>query len=757
MRFVEALAAFLLERSERGFRLHLAALILLFAFGLPHLFPIRIDNTLDTLLEQGTEQERIDREIKASFGELDEILILAYHAPDGLFREPTLRLLRDADARLRAVPGVRDIFSLASTPYFENRTVEGELVLFTSPLLDEIPSDEPGLRALEAKARGNGLYRRNILSADGATAAFNIVLAPGLAPAEKERAVRGVRAVARELFLPAPGTFHLTGMHAFMETTGVEMQRDVTNLSMLSVMLLFLALALLFRDLQLAAVGILTALCANGLLFLTLRLLGREFSIATTPVPAITMGLALAYALHLLVARHEGTLDDPEEKHEIFVGAIFSCLTSTVGFASLCLNSIPTLFDFGLYAALGTLYAGGCALFVAHPLLLRVRHDPHPRFARRFKFLLNLATARGRGPILAVSTLFLLGGLLIFRMEVETDYYRYYRDAAPMTRSVDFVNATIGGQYPMVIELDTGVPDGAERADTLAFLAAFKRAFEGRVGVDKVITWLDLLEEGARAFAAEEGDAWRDDPAKVAQIADLVRSANRDLARYYATDDGRRTLLFVRTSHIHSKSFEAIWDGIGEFLARHAPAGAAHRRGGTYYRTVRSADEMAWSQFVGTFTEIVVLFSIAWLIIRSARLTAIAFLANLIPVFGVYGLLSLLGESLNMGTTTIAAISLGIGVDDTIHFVVRYLTAHRRYADPRKSVRHVIRTSAMSMLLASTMIALSFFSLSLSNIKPIFQLGVFTVVTMALCFASNIFFVPVAIGIVFPRAARRPR
>jgi predicted RND superfamily exporter protein len=205
----------------------------------------------------------------------------------------------------------------------------------------------------------------------------------------------------------------------------------------------------------------------------------------------------------------------------------------------------------------------------------------------------------------------------------------------------------------------------------------------------------------------------------------------------------------VRTSHINSASRGDL--GRSATCSRNAPARHLPPR----RHRCCAADEMAWSQFVGTFVEILVLFSVAHLVIGSVPLTLIAFTANLLPIFGVYGLLSLLGETLNMGTTTIAAISLGIGVDDTIHFVVRYLNAYRRCGSALKSARRVIHAAGMSMLLASTMIALSFLSLSLSNIKPIFQLGVYTVVTMALCFASNIFFVPVAISLAFGRGRSR--
>jgi len=154
---------------------------------------------------------------------------------------------------------------------------------------------------------------------------------------------------------------------------------------------------------------------------------------------------------------------------------------------------------------------------------------------------------------------------------------------------------------------------------------------------------------------------------------------------------------------------------------------------------------MAISQFHGTFLEILVLFTVAFFIIKSMRLTAIAFIANLLPIFAVYGLLSLLGESLNMGTTTIASISLSIGLDDTIHFVVRYISAYQKDPDALRSTQSVIRTLGTKMMLASLMISLAFFTLAFSNILPVFQLGIYTVVTMVLCFLCNMFLVPVLI------------
>jgi len=496
------------------------------------------------------------------------------------------------------------------------------------------------------------------------------------------------------------------------------------------------------------------------------------------------------YSLHILAAKHEGNLDRYDEAHEIFVGSIFSALTSIIGFSTTCFNTIPTLVDFGIYAVIGTFFAWLTALFFTYPLARMARHRPHPHFARRFKFLLRLATARYRRLIAGCALVAFFSGFLILRMEVQTDYYRYYWQSSPMTRSVDFVNRTIGGQYPIVIELDTKVRDGVFQTDVLHWLEKFKRHFESITGVDKVITYLDLLNEGYSAYAEDLPAGWYSDRQKVSQIAMIVHDANPDLNGYYVNARSDRTLIFVRTSHINSASFLNTISRIQAFLkneplengasvngkavngkavnvravdgkAVNAKAGnddsendtssitvpgkVAFKVGGIYQRCVDSANSMAISQFHGTFLEILVLFTVAFFIIKSMRLTAIAFIANLLPIFAVYGLLSLLGESLNMGTTTIASISLSIGLDDTIHFVVRYISAYQKDPDALRSTQSVIRTLGTKMMLASLMISLAFFTLAFSNILPVFQLGIYTVVTMVLCFLCNMFLVPVLI------------
>ncbi|HAE39545.1 MAG TPA: hypothetical protein DCG57_13065, partial [Candidatus Riflebacteria bacterium] len=616
----------------------------------------------------------------------------------------------------------------------------------SAPLLATIPEDAAGLARLKTEATGNQLFRNNIISADGNTAAFNIILRAGLDPFAKEAIVRQIRADFKRLAETATGRFYFTGMHVFMETTGIQMQRDVMQFSIVSIVLLFIGLYAIFRSVPLALIGILTAGIANWLLFVTLHLMGKTLSISTTPVPAITVGLAIAYVLHLIVARKEGIIEDPHETAQIFIGNLLSALTTMIGFLSLCLNPIPTLQDFGLYAGLGTFFAIIAGAFFGFPLLQRLKTAPTQDFGESVKAAVETVFFRQRRLVVIVSVIIFCSGIFLLRMEVETDYYQYYLRSAPMVQSVDFVNRNIGGQYPIMVEFTSAGVDQVYEGKMLAWLEKLSQHAITYQGVDKVITYLDLLNDGHRAFADQPEPGWYNNRSMVGQVAMMVNDAGPELSSYYVDSAAQKTQVFIRTSHINSASFLAIDEGLRRFLAENTPEGLSYKVGGTYLRCVQSANRMALSQLYGTFVAFCVLFLVAFIAIPNVKLILMAFVVNLLPIFGVYGLLGLLGETLNMGTTTIAAIAIGIGMDDTMHFLTRYTSYYDETGDPQESARHVIHSSGVSMILTSSMIALSFLSLSLSIIKPIYQLGIFTSVTMALCLLADLFLMPVLVN-----------
>ncbi|MBU1109326.1 MAG: MMPL family transporter [Candidatus Riflebacteria bacterium] len=742
---MNAFAVMLVKRAKYVFAPFMIVLLLSFLLIGPEMWPIQINNTLDTLLEQGTEQAAIDKSIQQTFGLLDEIVILAYHDSE-LFTPPNLRLIKEMTDQIETVEGVKNCFSIANTPFFRNYEKNGESVVESAPLLDKIPEDAEALARLKAEATNNKLFRNNIISPDGNTAALNIILRAGLDPFAKEAIVRQIRADFTKRAETATGQFYFTGMHVFMETTGVQMQRDVMQFSIVSVILLFIGLYAIFRSIALALIGITTAGIANWLLFSTLHLLGKTLSISTTPVPAITVGLSIAYVLHLIVARKEGILDDVKETTQIFIGNFLSALTTMIGFLSLCLNPIPTLQDFGLFAGLGTFFAAISAMFFGFPLLQKLKTVPSHDFGESVKTAVESVFFRHRRLVVVVSVLIFFSGAFLLRMEVETDYYQYYLRSAPMVRSVDFVNRNIGGQYPIVVEFTTGGVDQVYEAGTLAWLEKLSQHAMTYKGVDKVITYLDLLNDGQRAFADKPEPGWFNNRNMVGQVAMMVNDAGPELSSYYVDSAAQKTQVFIRTSHINSAAFLAIDEGLRSFLARETPKGISYKIGGTYLRTVQSANRMAISQLFGTFLAFCVLFLVAFIAIPNVKLILMAFVANLLPIFGVYGLLGMLGETLNMGTTTIAAIAVGIGMDDTMHFLTRYTINLKANGDPHESARQVIHSSGVSMILTSCMISLAFLSLSLSIIKPIYQLGIFTSVTMTLCLLADLFLMPVLVN-----------
>ncbi|HAE37975.1 MAG TPA: hypothetical protein DCG57_04950, partial [Candidatus Riflebacteria bacterium] len=133
-KLIGALAHLLVKWARYAFAPFMILLFISFIWLGPQMWPIQINNTLDTLLEQGTEQAAIDHSMQQDFGLLDEIMILAYHDPD-LFNAPNLHLVKKLTDQIEQVEGVKNCFSIANTPFFRNYERDGESVVESAPLL----------------------------------------------------------------------------------------------------------------------------------------------------------------------------------------------------------------------------------------------------------------------------------------------------------------------------------------------------------------------------------------------------------------------------------------------------------------------------------------------------------------------------------------------------------------------------------------------------------------------------------------------
>ena len=706
--------------------------LILALISLPIFRQTSFDNSLQVLYQQGNAIDQKNRAIQKSFGNIDELVVLAYHHPQ-LFSHQQLQFITTIQNDLIKISGIKSCYSLASIPYFWNQQLADEIITHSDPFLSRIPKEPQELADLQKRALNNSTYLKNVISEDGTTAGFNIIFSEKLNSLEKEQVVKKI--IALHQSYQTDGQFYLTGMHVFMESSGRYLQRDILVFTSCLIVVMLLALILLFKNIKAALATLLSAGISILFTVSTLNLLGLDISIATTAVPAIISSLCIAYTIHIFCA-------DIAHLKEVLLSNLLAGITSMLGFASMSINPMPTVKQLGIYLVIGTFYSVIVSTFFSTALKTRYfinlkRQSSFPSFN---SLLLNIVRTKKTAIYLASFVLLLLG-ISIFHMELDTNYYKYYRQETDLTRSIDFVNQHLSGQYPLIVQLESqhNIKD-SQNLELLQQVSSFARS---QKGVDKVLSLIDLLEQAYGAFENPIPPQWHENRELVEEMHMLVESSDRTLLSYYLTSDEKKSLIFIRTNLISSRDYKALQAQLEQFLATLKPIDGKFSVSGTYINIVESADKMSKSQLISSFFAVTAILIVIFLALRTIKFTIIAAIANLLPIIAIYGIMGLMGESINMGTAIIAAMAFGIAVDDTIHFIIRFNYAQRRHNYlPDQAIEHVFRYGITSIIFTSIVVGSGFLVLGLSSFRPVYQLGIYTALTIILCLLIDVIMLP---------------
>ena len=160
-------------------------------------------------------------------------------------------------------------------------------------------------------------------------------------------------------------------------------------------------------------------------------------------------------------------------------------------------------------------------------------------------------------------------------------------------------------------------------------------------------------------------------------------------------------------------------------------------------------EHLVWSQVTSIAITTCVVFCLIALLFRSLRYALISFLPNVLPVALTLALMGLLEIRLDMATVMVAAISLGVAVDDTIHFLYKFRAALAESGDPEQAVRETITSTGRAIFSTSLIVTLGFSALAFASIKTVSLFGLLLCATMLSALVAE-FLVTPALILAFP-------
>lgn len=692
------------------------------------------------------------RQMRRTFGG-DEVVLVAYDDPQSL-ETAGLQKLKGLTADLKQIDGVLSVLSVLDTPGGISPTSE---------------LAQPFLEMLEGFA----------ISSDHRTVAAVCMLEP-----EKRAAARGV---ARTQVVEAIRA--VTDKHAPQAVVAGEpvlvvdgfaaLEADGQRLRIWTLSLLLLVILILFRSLRWVIIPV--AVVQVTLVWTMAALVAFQFrlSMVSSMLAAIVTVIAIATIIHLIVRyRDARTSEAPREALLVASGLVaapifWACCTDAVGFGALMASRVGPVQSFGVMMALGALVTCAVVAFIVPLLALIGRIDLDPQAvwgeSRLEAALERLAHGLERHPgPLAVGSLLAIAACMcgLPLLEIETDFTKNFRSGSPIVQSYQFVEDRLGGAGVWSVYLEAPQPLTPEYLKRIRKLEARLREEvvvaqngETRPGLTKTLSLADVLDAGDESLkrllppaAASLLSAEQLLATKLTLIRGQLPAVHDSLYNQDPLSDQHYLRIMLRSREQQPKENKLqIIEGVQRIVREEFPeqADAGHQPvTGFFVLLAALIDSLLADQWVTFGIAAAGIGLMMLLAFRSAWLALIALVPNALPIVMVLGLMGLFGLKINMGTVMIAAVSMGLSVDSSIHYLATFRRSIRAGLSYRQAIDAVHESVGRAMVFSTIALIAGFTTLCLSEFVPTIYFGMLVSLAMLGGMLGNLVLLPLLLGLV---------
>ncbi len=519
-----------------------------------------------------------------------------------------------------------------------------------------------------------------------------------------------------------------------------------------------LILFVLFRKIRWV---VLPLLCCGLSVLLTVGLFGvLDFraTVISSNFIALQLILTLAVVVHLIVEFRQLEATDTESNQqdllrETFINKFKPCLyagiTTSVGFASLLFSGIQPVVSFGwmMIVAMGVSISASLILFPAVLASFTRKGDSHEGRLSRW-LVSGLSAFSLKRPTFIVLTTLVIGGGAIFgvlKLDVENSFLNYFKESTQVRTELEFIDKEFGGSTPL--DLIYTIPKDERRDDlvmsartvqTLQKIQHVMRQYEATGNITSVVNFTELAKKVNQGKPLTEYE--------LTVIYKLLDdSLTEQLLGAYFNPENQQLRISTRiqdsTPDFNRAEFlQTLRDDLD--MLEIAPESYSLTNLFVLYQDI--LQRLFTSQIMTLGLVFGALTLVLLVIFRSFKVAIIAVIPNILTTLVILGVMGWLAIPLDLMTITISAIAMGIAVDDTIHFVHRYLEElNKESNDSQQAVQNTFKSVGFALIYTTTIIAVGFSLLSFSDFVPSILFGLLTCLAMLLAFITDTTLLPV--------------
>ena len=691
-------------------------------------------------------------ELIETFGS-DEIVAVAYDEDDPLSPEALDRLERIADA-ITSDPEVQRVSGLHTLD-----RVTSEDGLLTVQTYAEAARDNPEQRAeLIAEIQDDPILSRTFIGASGTTASILVELKvdPDRSGEVGPRIVGDTLKTFAENGYPED-TIHRAGFPAVMTEMLVQARYSLSHILPITLLVLTLAVTVLFRT----ALPVILSMGVSGLSALfsvgAAAAVDPHLSIFYAIIPAVVTVVAVSDVIHMWSAYlHELKLGKDKREailtsaEDVGRACLLTSITTFVGFMSISLIPTPVFQELGWVLGLGVATALLLAMTLV-PIFADMGPEPDPKTLEMDNIVARVvdhivaasAHISTRFPRRVILVFALFGGAVLYLSSIrsiETDFLKRFDQDNVIPMDNAFFETEYTGSQAIDVFITGKTPDAMLNIDAMARMTAFEDALEARPNIDQAISHLDALRQTHAALTGD--DRLPKTQAAAAQELLLLEMGGGQALDSVLSHDRSSARIALRATEHRMRATHA--------LARDVERQGSEMMGDEF--TVEATgmmplcggwiDEIVTGQRNGVLTSIVAITMLMMLGLRSMSVGLISAIPNLLPLVATAALTGLVWGDIDSDTLVILMLAIGIGVDDTIHILMRYRIESLRCKTQAEAIAQTFAFSGRAIVMTTVILAVGFTPMAMTQYYSMSIMGTLLPAALIVAMVADLLLVP---------------
>lgn len=779
---------------------YLFGIILLTLFFINPALKLSVDASADTLMLDNDKDLAFSRQVSKTY-QTDDFLFIAFSPKDELLSQNSLQTIKEISHELTKINGISKTTSILNVPLLQSPPIKMSDLVKKVPTLQDSDINKT---LAKQEFLSSPFYKNNLVSLDFKTTAivawlqtnheFNKLIEEqnNEKDINKQKQIKEKLNILREEIknndhdriiqvrkvlkkYQNQGNLYVGGVTLIADDMITYVKNDIIYYGSSLALLLMLSVWIFFRQLKYVFLVVLTCFISVILSSGLISIFGWKITVISSNYISFQLIITVSVVLHLIVRYRElaNKYTKTNNKKLILLtmlskstASFLAILTTIMGFLSLVFSNIKPIINLGLMMSLGISISLIIAFFMFSTLMsITKKTQPLMIFEKYFKIAqlcIKIILNNAKSIIFVAIIVSIIGAIGSSQLIVENSFINYFKKSTDIYKGMEIIDKKLGGTTPLEVIVDFKEKKQAKTDD---FLDEFEDEF---AKIDDKDYWFsrDKMQIVLKIHDYLENHEFVGYTQSLATLLKAAKVLNNgkylddlDLAlAYKELPDEYKDIIFKPYVNIEKnqvrfnlrfydsdpnlrrdKTLNDIHGGLEKLLKND---NVSFKLTGLMVLYNNMLQSLFQSQFSTLGLVIFLLFATFFVIFKSIKLSLIAIVSNIIPLSLVFAIMGFFHIPLDIMSITIAAICMGIGIDDTIHYTHRFQDELRKTKDYQQALINSHLNVGYAMYYTSFAIILGFCVLMVSNFIPTIYFGFLTVLAMLFALTSALLLLP---------------